>query len=795
MRFHSLEVQPNLVRAWGDLGSVEISSPLDGILRVRQSPVSGKSSPVHPNLPQKESWAVIANERLPLTVAQTASEINVHAGNARLNLKFDGGVWEFGEVGGRTLAQCVDVRGEYNPERNTSVFSSEFSLVAPQGEAYLGFGEKFGPLDKRGLHFTFWNTDTIDHRPDADPLYQSVPMFAAVREGVAWGLFLDETWRSVVDVARDDRERLRWSSTGPELDVYLILGPSLPSVTERFTALTGRMPMPPLWALGAQQSRWGYENKADIEGIIAGYRSRNLPLDCVYLDIDYMDAFKVWTWDRVRYPDPKRMIEEAAGQGVHVITIVDPGVKLEPGYDVYEQAKFNDYLVRTNRGDVLVSEVWPRPAVFPDFTQSTVQAWWGGLQKAFSDIGVAGLWIDMNEPSSFSLQRPDGTFELGTGDVPGFGHIEGKTLPDDARHGTRRHLEVHNVYALGMARASRQGLEALQPERRPFILARAAYAGMQRYAAVWTGDNSSFWAHLEISIAEMVGMGVSGFAFTGADIPGFGGEPTGELLARWSQLGAFYPIMRNHACMGTPFKEPWRYGEPYLTQVREAYERRYRLLPYLYTLMWEAHHSGLAPLRPLAYLDAADREALNASDQFLLGAALLVAPVTRAAQTARMAYLPRGRWTPFNDLETPGAVQDGPQMIVAPAPANVIPTWIAAGRALPLTAPALHTTTANWPTLVWNVAVSDTVTGVLYEDEGDGYGPTRVTRLSGGLSGDAFTIDRTMEGDLPFSRESETIRIIGLPAEFHFEGPDARTTLGVTELIAPADWSTLTARR
>ncbi|HEX2865220.1 MAG TPA: TIM-barrel domain-containing protein [Deinococcales bacterium] len=795
MRFHTLDAQPDLVRLHGDQSTLEISAPMEGVLRLRHAPVADKSSPTHPRLPGKKSWAVVTDERRPLSVARNGDQVSVQAGKARLNLRLDPGTWEFGEVGGRTVARCLDVRGEYHPERPAQSFNSEFTLEAPRGEAYLGFGEKFGPLDKRGLRFTFWNTDTIDHRPDADPVYQSVPAFTAVRDGVAWGLFLDEPWRSVVDIARDDAERLRWTSTGPELDVYLILGPSLPNVTGRYTTLTGRMPLPPLWALGAQQSRWGYENEADVKGIIDGYRSRNLPLDCIYLDIDYMDAFKVWTWDRVRYPDPKRMIDEALREGVHLITIVDPGVKLDPGYHAFEEAKANDFLVRTNRGDVLVSEVWPRPAVFPDFTQGPVREWWGGLQKAFTDVGVSGLWIDMNEPSSFSLQRPDGSFDSGTGDVPGLGHIEGKTLPDDARHGTRRHIEVHNVYALGMAMATRAGLEKLVPDRRPFILSRAAYAGMQRYAAVWTGDNSSYWAHLELSVAEMVGMGLSGFAFTGADIPGFGGQPTGELLARWSQLGIFYPVMRNHACQGTPFKEPWRYGEPHLTHVRQAYERRYRLLPYLYTLMWEAHRTGLAPMRPLAYLDAADREALNASDQFLFGSALLVAPITRAGQTARMAYLPQGEWVTFSDLQTPGQPQAGAQLVIAPAPADAIPVWLAAGQALPLTEPALHTTSANWSSLTWNVAVAATMTGVLYEDEGDGYGESRVTRLSGTLDDSGFRLSRAVEGPLAAGRESETIRLFGLPDGLRFEGVEARVAGNVTELTLPADWTSLTASR
>lgn len=760
-----IRLEPTRALLWDDVHAVEIHSPLEGVLRLRHAPNARLSAPGHPELPSKRSYAVIAGDDGPLQTIQgpNGGALTASRGEVSVQLDEEGRAWTF-SVSGEVRARCVEVRGGARVGYPVTDYRSALVLEAPVGEAYLGLGEKVGVVDKRGEHFVFWNTDVMPHQPDTDPLYASIPFLIAVRDGSAWGLFLDESARSEVDLARDDPRRLQWEVWGPELDLYLIAGPSPRDVLRRYTALTGRMPLPPLWSLGAHQSRWGYESETDLQQIVHGYRSRGLPLDAVHLDIDYQEGFKAWTWDRSRYSDPREVLRRAHEDHVRVITIVDPAVKQVPGYAVYEEALARNLLVREDRGDVLVGALWPEPCVFPDFSREDVQGWWATWHRSFLADGVDGIWNDMNEPSAFDASQSARDLKppsMRRGLSP---EREGPTLPFDARHGAKRHVEVHNVYGLGMAKASVEAFEQFAPERRPFVLTRAAYAGIQRYAAMWTGDNSSHWQHLEQSLPMLAGLGLSGVPFVGADIPGFLGQPSGELLVRWMQAGVFNPLMRNHSCRGTPPKEPWRFGEPWLGQAREALLRRYRLLPTIYTLMKEAQESGLPPLRPLALHFPEDREALAAYDQLLFGDGLLVAPVVRPGQTKRLAYLPRGRWLPFSNLSPAGApLVEGGTHVIADAPLDVTPMWLREGSALVLTAPAMHTTTAWWPELDWHFAVGPELEARVYEDEGEGYGEFRDTRWRGGFDGVRLWLDREVSGAAPASREVDRLWLHGVP--------------------------------
>ncbi|WP_437291293.1 glycoside hydrolase family 31 protein [Sorangium sp. So ce406] len=783
------------VLLWGDRAAVEIRCPGPGVLRVRHAPSAAVTGFTHPELPPKSSFAVVAEGALPLSARREGDTLHVSAEGASLEVSLASGTWTFRDGQGGVLARCEGVSGEVKPAFPVDEYRSRISLGAPEGEAYLGFGEKVGPLDKRGLRFTFWNTDAYPPHVESDPLYASIPFFVALRGGVAWGFFLDEPWRSEVDIALSDPGRITWESRGPELDVYLMTGPHPADVLRRYAAITGHPAMPPLWSLGAHQSRWGYETADDVRGVVRGYRARGLPLDAVHLDIDYMDAYRVWTWDRSRFPDPAGLARELAAEGVKLVTIVDPAIKADEGYAVFEEARAKDYLVRLSRGGTLVGEVWPDPAVFPDLTREEVQRWWGDLQRSFVDAGVAGIWNDMNEPACFSVQPDRGLPAPNGGRSSGLGTIEGSTLPYDARHGARRHLEVHNVYGLGMSRAAHEGLARHAPARRPFVLTRAAFAGVQRYAAVWTGDFASNFTHLEASIPMLVGLGLSGVPFVGADIPGFAGRANGELLVRWMQAGLFYPLMRNHAARGRPAQEPWRFGEPFLDLARAVLERRYRLLPTLYTLMHEAAETGLPVLRPLSFAAPADAEALHAYDQFLFGDDLLVAPVVRPGQSKRLAYLPAGAWLDLANLERAGKVEEGGRHVIADAPLDVVPVWLRAGGAVALTAPRMHTTSARWEEITWHVHAAAAVSGRLYEDEGDGHGASRLTRISGGLDGGTFALERSVQGELPLAREVETLRVHGVPAPRSVTGARShRVAEGVVEIEVAADWQRIELR-
>ena len=792
MRFSNLEVLKNRAFASGAVAAAELSVPMTGVVRARFAPSALRSSFLFPRLEPKTSFAVIRDlPALEFEVLQEGGLLSLEANGAHFQLDLATGAFKFWGADSRLLCTGLSVTGSAKAGFPTTQFTSSLSLHAPTGEAYLGFGERVGGLDKRGMHLTFWNTDVVPHHPDTDPLYQSIPFFIGLRDGVAWGLFLDESWRSEADVARDDPSVLRWDSSGPELDVYLIAGPQIETVVERFTALTGRTPLAPLWALGHQQSRWGYESEREIRSVLEGYERHGLPLDAIYTDIDYQDAYKVWRWDGSRYPNPVKLVQDAAQQGVKVIPIIDPGIKLELGYSVYEEARDRDYLVRLDRGDVLVGEVWPRPAVYPDFTRADVRDWWGEQHKAFTDIGIAGFWNDMNEPSCFALQDTSGGFTTDGSLSSGVGRIEGKTLPYDARHGEKRHLEVHNVYGLTMCQSTREALERLEPTKRPFVLTRAGFAGIQRYSAVWTGDNSSYWAHLEQSVAMLLGLGLSGVAFTGADIAGFAGDTTPELLTRWYQLGVFYPLMRNHSAKGTIHQEPWRFGDATLQLVRESLDRRYRLLPTLYTLMLEATKTGLPVLRPLVMLDQSDLECLSANDQLMFGDALLVAPVVRPNATKRLVYLPKGVWLEFHNFAA-GAILGGGRHVIADAPLGVTPIYLCAGAAIALTAPDKHTSTANWASLEWHIHAADAIAGSLIEDAGDGYGDSRVTQLSGSLEAQTLILERSVTGAFQVTRDTETLHVYGLPSVSSVTGvTEQRFENGVLSLNALADWTRL----
>ncbi|MBM7118458.1 glycoside hydrolase family 31 protein [Archangium primigenium] len=799
MRFDDLSIEPNRVTFWGARSALEVRSPLPGVLRLRHLPTFVHSFRAHGTrqLPAKHSFAVVEEGQRPLTFGHEPGSNVVVVGTAELSVevRLDQGTWCLRDASGRELSRCEGFSGEAMPDYPVTRYRSRFALHSPADEAWLGFGEKVGALDKRGMRFTFWNTDVVPHHPDTDPLYQSIPVSIGLREGVAWGLFVDESWRMEVDVASEEPSLVRWESTGPELDVYLFVGPRPEDVVRRYTALTGRQALPPLWSLGAQQSRWGYENAEEIRAVIHGYRSRGLPLDCVYLDIDYMEGYKVWTWDKARYPDPAGLVSEAAQLGVKLVPIIDPGVKQEAGYRVYEEAVAGDHLVRNDRGSVLVGEVWPKPAVFPDFSRESVRTWWGGLHRPFVEAGIAGFWNDMNEPACFRLVNAHETFHINSAPALDKDKVEGPTLPHDARHGDKRHLEVHNVYALGMARAAFEGLRRLAPEKRPFLLTRAGFAGIQRYSAVWTGDNSSYWSHLELSIPMMLGLGLSGVSFTGADIPGFMGRASGELFVRWMQLGTFYPLMRNHSAKGTPYQEPWRFGEACLGLAREWLERRYRLLPTLYSLMWESSQEGLPALRPLVMYAPGDREALRMDDAFFFGRDLLVAPVVRQGRSRRHVYLPEGRWLPFFDLGQTGAPVEGPRHVLAETPLGTVPMWLREGGVLALTEPALHTTSANWTHLTWHIHVGPQVEGQLYEDAGEGYGASRITRLRGDKTADRFVLERSTEGALPVSREKETLCLYGLPEPRELSGGrEHRFVDGVLLVDVAADWTRLEVR-
>jgi len=714
---------------------------------------------------KKGSWVVDAPPRVAATLERSAGGLALRAAGAeiRVRLKPFALFWEglefadlqVGEqptwttdaaavaealVGGTALREAEDgypLAGGY-----------AIHLLEREGRRYFGLGERTGFLDKKGRRWLNWTADSPEQQPGDDPLYQAHPFLIAFDEGRVRGLYLDESWKSSFDLAFREAGRSRIAVEGPTFDLWLLPGPEPAALLERYTALVGRPWLPPLWALGYHQCRWSYPDEQSVEGLIEGFKRHEIPLSAVWLDIDYMDGYRVFTFSPYRFPDPPRLVRRLAAEGVRVVTIVDPGVKKEAGYPVYESGRKIDAFVKNRREEELVGEVWPRPAVWPDFSRSEVRRWWGEQHRALLEAGVAGIWNDMNEPAAFAVEG-DETFGVG------------KTLPADARHGARLHAEVHNLYGLLMSRATHEGLRRLREGRRPFVLSRSGFAGIQRYAWVWTGDNSSYWEHMAMSVPMLLNLGLSGVAFCGADIGGFRGDASGELLTRWTWLGALYPFMRNHSAKTSRRQEPWAFGEPWLGYIRQAIRFRYQLQPYLYTLAEEAARSGQPLMRPLFYHFPDDPEAAGVYDQFMLGPDLLAAPALRPGQQRRLVYLPAGRWYDF----WTGEAEAGPGWLVAPTPLDRVPLWLREGRALPLSA-GRPAKSAHWDPLVWRLTPSDRLEGQVYTDDGDGYGPGERLKLTGRFDGKRLLVSQE-----PLTEAEVLIELVGAAEPRAASGP------------------------
>jgi alpha-glucosidase len=536
-------------------------------------------------------------------------------------------------------------------------------------KGFYGNGEKYSWLNHLGMAAANYNSDVLYHNPIQHPqvaaMHTAIPFYLGIAPGRAYGLYLDNSFRTEFDFAKADPESVSLRAEGGKLDYYFIAGSSAAEVVKAYGMLTGKMPMPSKKYLGYQQSRYSYENQAEILAVAENLKRHAIPCDVLYLDIHYMDGYKVFTTSSERFPAFRETIARLNDMGYAVVVIINPGVKVEDGYRVYEEGLEKGYYVTAADGKIFMGAVWPKPAVFPDFLRSEVRKWWGGFHHELLDCGVDGIWNDMNEPANFTL--PEGT------------------LPADAVHHDHSgralsHAEAHNLYGFFQTLATREALEELQPEKRHFVLTRAAFAGSQRYAALWTGDNSSIWEHLEISIPMILNLGLSGFTFAGADVGGYRGDCGAELLVRWTQLGAFLPFFRNHSEIGTAHQEPWAYPDHTLSIVRDYIRLRYRFLTYFYNLMSNSAVTGEPAVRPLFYHYQHDLETYNINDQFLLGPGVMVCPVVRPGVNFRQVYLPEGLWYDYWTAEK----HVGGCHITAKAPLERLPLFIKAGTILPV---------------------------------------------------------------------------------------------------------------
>ncbi|WP_458414486.1 glycoside hydrolase family 31 protein [Schinkia sp. CFF1] len=534
-----------------------------------------------------------------------------------------------------------------------------------QDDHFYGFGEKTGFLDKRGEQLTMWNSDVYaPHNPETDPLYQSIPYFMTVRNGKAHGIFFDNTWKTTFDLKNAEQENTySFSAAGGQLDYYVLAGPTPKDVIEQYTDLTGRMPLPPKWALGYHQSKYSYKSEQEVRALAETFKQKQIPIDAIHLDIHHMDGYRVFTFDQSAFPNPKELLSELKSNGIHVVPIVDPGVKKDPSYPIYREGVLGNHFCRYIEGDLYLDEVWPEISAFPDFTKTETKNWWGEKHSFYTDLGIEGIWNDMNEPAVFN---------------------ETKTMDTEVIHANdgdlKTHEELHNIYGLLMGKATYEGLQKQLQGKRPFLLTRAGFAGIQRYAAVWTGDNRSFWEHLEMSLPMCMNLGLSGIPFCGPDVGGFAHNSNGPLLTRWMQVGAFTPFFRNHNALDSVAQEPWAFGEKYEKIIKKYIDLRYQWLPYFYSLFREASELGIPVMRPLLLEYPNDPYVTNLSDEYLIGDNVLIAPIMKPDTYHRVVYLPQGDWVDYWSDE----IISGGTHILTEASLEILPIFIKKGTMIAL---------------------------------------------------------------------------------------------------------------
>ncbi len=573
-------------------------------------------------------------------------------------------------------------------------------------ESFYGMGDKPTEFNIRGKYFENYGHDVYGFQKDQDPLYKNIPFYMGLHsEGKhGYGIFFDNTFRTIFDFGKEQHDVVSFWARGGEMNYYFIYGPQLVNVVEQYAMLTGKHELPPMWALGYHQCKWSYYPESKVREITSEFRKRKIPCDVIYLDIDYMDGFRCFTWSPEHFPDPKKMISDLSKDGFKTVVIIDPGIKIDKDYWVWKEGIQNDFFCKRADGTLMEGDVWPGKCHFPDFTDPKVRKWWSGLFEGLIDAGVKGVWNDMNEPA---------VFEIGT-------------FPEDVRHDydghPSSHRKAHNVYGMQMARATYQGLKKFMMPNRPFVITRSGYSGLQRYSSVWTGDNTATWEHLWIANIQCQRLAISGVSFAGSDVGGFIGEPDGELYTRWIQLAAFHTFFRTHSAGNeTKFnQEPWSFGSKYEFIIKKFIHLRYQMLPYLYTAFWQHSTYGTPIIKPLSYIDQTDMETHHRMDEFGYGDHIIVVPVVTPNTNERTVYLPKGTWYHlWNNHEYKGGKEHK-----VTCPIDRIPIFVKAGAVIPNYPKMQYVGESEITEMILNVYYTkeNDVLSVMYEDAGDNYG-------------------------------------------------------------------------
>ncbi len=655
---------------------------------------------------------------------------------------------------------CADKSG-YSARQtiHKGVIKVAIQKESPSNEMYFGLGDKSSALNLRGQNCDNYNTDAFAYGEGSYTLYRSIPFYYGLNEGKAYGIFMDNSYRShfEFDINKDNTTTF-WAEGG-EMNYYFIYGPELMSISQQYHELTGTTALPSMWSLGFHQCRWSYYPDARVRQLAEDFRKHQIPCDAIYLDIDYMDGYRCFTVNEKIFPDLKGLVADIKKDGFSTIVMIDPGIMEDPNYWVYQSGIENDVFCRRSDGTLMTGPVWPESCVFPDFTKPEARSWWEKLyEELYGNDNIDGFWNDMNEPAVFKVNN--------------------KTFPDDVLHHydghPTNHRKAHNIYGMQMSKATKDGLLNIKPAERPFVLTRATFSGGQRYAAVWTGDNVATWKHLIIANRQSQRLSISGFSLVGSDVGGFVDQPTGELMARWIQMAVFHPLFRIHS-MGNNAdgsgavldnimeldaadrkdQEPWSYGEKYTDINREAINLRYKLLAYLYTAFYEQETLGLPVLRSMAFYDQTDEKVVNNEREFMFGNDILVSPVVRPGAKTQTIYLPKGEWFDYwtNKLLI------GQKYTRKAISETHIPFFVKAGSVLPLYPVRQHTKEAV-EYLELNV-YTGTGESTLYEDSGNGFeyqnGAYQKIIFKSELSEKEFIVSTIKEGN--FKPDYDTVKV------------------------------------
>ncbi len=674
-----------------DKGKLQIMVYSPSIIRVRA---------VQQEFDNDFSYAVVQNpEKTNFTVTDEAAQISLKTDLIRLEISKQPVRLKFFDANNKILNEDETYGTGWIGEQVTT-----YKKLQPY-ERFVGLGAKIGNLDKKGEGHSNWNTDAFMYTSQTDPLYSSFPFFIGILpfQG-AYGIFFDNTHKTTFNFGASNNRFASFAAESGEMNYYFIHHQSIRKIIESYTHLTGRMTMPPMWSLGFQQCRYSYFPDKEVLSIARNFKEKKIPLDVLYLDIHYMDNYKVFTWHPTGFAKPKEMLTELKNMGINVVLIIDPGIKEEKGYDAYEDGLKEDVFLKYPDGKPYTGAVWAGWSHFPDFTKPKARAWWGKQFKGYVNDGVTGFWNDMNEPSTWGQRMPD-------------------LVEFDYEGQPTSHRQGRNVFGMQMARSTYEGTRQLMNGNRAFILTRAGYSGVQRYSAMWTGDDTATDENMLLSVRMVNGLGLSGMPFVSYDIGGFINETTKPLFARWLTLGTFSPFMRVHTMYDNKSQEPWSFGETITDISRKFIKLRYNLLPYIYSHFYEATQTGLPIQRSLA-IDYADDSSIfdvRFQNQYLFGNDLLIAPCESTQKFAKV-YLPASRdaWYHFY---TDKRYAKGE--VIVEADLHQLPIFVKAGAIIPAQSDVQNTKEQNDKVLYLHIYAApysqENSEFVYYEDDGTTY--------------------------------------------------------------------------